>query len=38
MYARRGAVAVHFDDCNNTPTGRRNFTHNTYNHSKKVAD
>ena len=36
-YARRGVLAVHFDDCDNILAGRGKFTYNTCNHSNKVA-
>ena len=38
MYTRRGRVAVHFDTCDNTLAGNSDFTYNTYNCSKKVAN
>ena len=38
MYARRGVLAIHFNDRDNTLTGSSKFTYNAYNHSNKVVN
>ena len=37
-YARRGVLAVHFDNCDNILAGHGKFTYNACNHSNKVAN